>query len=158
MLPRGVMSPPTGGDVAAALRELQEQVLRDGGYYWWDELGEHDPRPASLEAWWASADRWESGTHSILDMDRVVAAADPPEWRHIADYGAVRPLSADGAVRLFGTSRPSRAEFEAVAGDYESPRYEEFMGEVTMRWTGLYVLLHEGERAAEVGFWGRSGD
>jgi len=27
-----------------------------------------------------------------------------------------------------------------------------------MRWTGLYVLLYEGDTVTEVGFWGSSGD
>jgi len=146
------------GDVAESLRELQEKVLRDGDYCWWDEFGEYTPRPGSLEVLWASDGRWDSGTHSILDMDRVVASTDPPDWRDVAAYGAIRPLAEDSAARIFGTSRPSRAQFEAAAKDHASPRHVELAAEVTMRWSGLYVLLYEGGRATEVGFWGSSGD
>jgi hypothetical protein len=149
---------PYRADVAESLRALQEKVLRDGDYYWWDEPGEYTPRPGSLEVLWASDGRWDSGTHSILDMDRVVASADPPDWRDGAAYGAIRPLPEDSAVRIFGTSRPSRAQFEAAAKDYASPQHDELVAEVTMRWAGLYVLLYEGDRVTEIGFWGISGD
>jgi len=144
--------------VAGSLRELQEKVLGDGDYYWWDDFEEYAPRPGSLEALWAGEDRWEAGTHSILDMDRVVTSADRPDWRDGAAYGAVRPVTRDAAVRVFGTARPSRARFEAAADDYASPRHAELTAEVTMRWTGLYVLLYDGDTVTGVGFWGFSGD
>jgi hypothetical protein len=144
--------------VAGSLRELQEKVLRDGDYYWWDEFEEYAPRPGSLEVLWTGDGRWDSGTHSILDTDRVVASTNPPDWRDGAAYGAIRPVTQDAAVRIFGTSRPSRAQFEAAAKEYASPRQDELVAEVTMRWAGLYVLLYEGGRVTEVGFWGISGD
>jgi len=149
---------PFLGDVAGSLRELQEKVLRDGDYYWSDDFEEYTPRPGSLEVLWASDDRWNSGTHSILDVDRVVASTDPPDWRDGAAYGAVRPVTEEAAVRIFGTPRSSRAQFEAAADDCASPRHAELIAEVTMRWTGLYILLREGDRVTEVGFWGFSGD
>ena len=147
------------GDAAVALRELQECVFRDGDYCWWDEFGEYEPRPESVEAYWANEGRWESGTHSILDIDRVVDTTDPPDdWVNPADIGTVRPLAADRVRRLFGTTRPTRAQFEALAKDYANPRHRELTGEVRVRWTGFYVLLHDGDTPTEIGFWGRSGD
>jgi hypothetical protein len=66
------------GDAAAALRELRERVFREGDYQWWDEFGEFEPRPDSVEGIWAADGRWRSGTHSILDIDRVADTTDPP--------------------------------------------------------------------------------
>jgi len=146
------------GDAAAALRELQERVFRDGDYQWWDEFGEFEPRPDSVEGIWAADGRWTSGTHSILDIERVADTTDPPGWEFGGDLGTVWPLAADRVEWMFGTARPSRAQFEALAMDYAHPLHAALMDEVGPRWTGLYVLLYEGETPTEIGFWGFSGD
>jgi hypothetical protein len=61
---------------------------------------------------------------------------------------------------LFGTEKPTRAQFEALAADRQNPNYDSFWGDERMRWTGHYVLLYaDGEGTpAEIGFWGDSGD
>ena len=146
------------GDVAAALRELQERVFDEGDYCWWDEFGDYAPRPTSVEQIWADPGQWASGTHSILDIDRAVDTTDPPGGVGNTEHGTVRPLAAASAARLFGTARPSRAQFEALAEDYANPRHREFISEVRARWTGCYVLLYDGDTPTEVGFWGYSGD
>jgi hypothetical protein len=146
------------GDVAAALRELQERVFDEGDYYWWDEFGDYEPRPTSVDQIRTDPERWTSGTHSILDIDRAVDTTDPRNGVSSTDHGTVRPLAAASAARLFGTARPSRAQFEGLAGDHANPRHNEFISEVRARWTGCYVLLYDGDTPAEVGFWGYSGD
>lgn len=145
---------PYDGFVAAALRELQERVFADRDCWsWWDEFGDYEPVPASVEELWARESGWDCGTHSILDIREGIAVA-PPDW---PDF-QIRALAPDKIEALFGTGRPSRADFEAVARDRDNPRYHPFHGAVTMRWTGLYVLLYEGDTPTEVGFWGYSGD
>jgi hypothetical protein len=151
---------PYRGDVAASLQELRERVFRDRAYYWWDDFEEDEPRPAAIEGIWASETMKESGTHSILDVDRVVTTTQPPTGRDPRDFGTVRPLARDLVVRHFGTDRPSPAQFEALAGDPHHPGFLEFIDEVKLRWTGLYVLLYEpgSDAPAHIGFWGYSGD
>lgn len=149
---------PYHGDVAAALQELRERVFRDKQYYWWDLLEEDDPRPASIDGIWASQQMRESGTHSILDVGRVVTTTDLPDYRNPGDYGTVRPLAPDRVAHHFGTTHPTGAQFEALAMDISSPGHGDFINELTMRGAGLYVLLYDRETPAEVGFWGYSGD
>ena len=144
---------PYHGDVAAALRELQERVFRERDYWWWDEFGDYEPVPASVEELWARESGWDSGTHSILDI-REGIATDPEFW---PEY-RVWALAPDKVEALFGTTQPTRAAFEALAGDYGNPRRDGLWGAVRERWTGLYVLLYEGDAPTEVGFWGYSGD
>jgi hypothetical protein len=144
---------PYHGSVAASLRELQEQVFRDRDYWWWDEFGDWEPVPASLEELWDRESGWDSGTHSILDIREGIGVgrADWPDFQ-------IRALAPDEVEALFGMALPSRAVFEALARDRDNPRYDQFWGAVTMRWTGLYVFLYEGDTPTEVGFWGFSGD
>jgi hypothetical protein len=144
---------PYHGNVAASLRELQERVFQERDYSWWDEFGDWEPVPASLDELWDRESGWDSGTHSILDIREGIGAgrADSPDFQ-------IRALAPDKVEALFGTGRPSRADFEAVARDRDHPRYHPFYGAVTMRWTGVYVLLYEDDKPTEVGFWGYSGD
>jgi len=144
---------PYDGSVAGALRELQERVFRERDYWWWDEFGDWEPVPASLEELWDRESGRDSGTHSILDIRQGIgaASADWPDFQ-------IRALVPDKVEALFGTGRPSRADFEALARDRDNPRYDQFRGAVTMRWTGLYVFLYERDTPTEVGFWGFSGD
>lgn len=146
-------------DVAQSLRELRERVFRDKAYNWWDDFEEDEPRPATIDGIWASEYMKESGTHSILDVSRVVETTRAPSWDNAReDLGTVRPLAAGAIQRHFGTSQPSRAQFEALTDDPKAPGFAEFIGEVTMRWTGRYVLLYDNGQPTEVGFWGHSGD
>lgn len=69
-------------------------------------------------------------------------------------------MSQDRLRCLFGTEKPTRAQFEALANDRQNPNYDPFWFDERMRWTGHYVLLYaDGEDApAEIGFWGDSVD
>jgi hypothetical protein len=150
---------PYRGSVAESLKELRERVFRDRDYYWWDDFEEDEPRPATIEGIWESEPMKESGTHSILDVNRVVATTQAPSWDNWReDLGTVRPLAADRVAHHFGTGRPSRAQFEELADGIKGPASRAFADEVKMRGTGLYVLLYGGGQPAEVGIWGASGD
>lgn len=147
------------GDVSESLRELREQVFRDKDYYWWDDFEEEQPRPPTIDGIWDSEEMKHSGTHSILDVSRVVETTQPPSWDNWReDLGTVRPLVPDRIAYYFGTDHPTRAQFEALNGDYKAPKHRQFIDEVAMRGTGLYVLLYVGDIPTEVGFWGFSGD
>jgi hypothetical protein len=150
---------PYGGDVAVSLRELREQVFRDKNYYWWDDFEEDAPRPATIEGIWDVEEMQHSGTHSILDVDRVVDTTAAPSWDNWQeDLRTVRPLGGDLVQHYFGTGQPSRAQFEELAGTRDAVVSRRFWDEVKMRGTGLYVLLYAEGAPAEIGFWGFSGD
>jgi hypothetical protein len=142
------------GDVRAALRDLRERVFRDQEYYWRDD----DERPGSIDELLSLRSVAESGTHSILDVARVVDTTDAPDWRRREDYGTVRPLAPDRVIGHFGTPTPSRAQFEELSENQAAPGFIEFIDEVKLRGTGLYVLLYQGGTPVEVGIWGYSGD
>lgn len=74
------------GDVEAALGTLQARVFQE-------EYGDGD-RYRSLQDLYADEEfMGTEGTHTILDIDRVVATDDPPTQSGIADYGTLRPLA-----------------------------------------------------------------
>src|SRR5262249_2529984 len=104
------------GDAAESLRELRERVFRDKEYHWADEIEEDEPRPATIEGSGASEEMGQSGTHSILEVSRVVETTAPPSWdNRREDLGTIRPMAAERVIRYFGTGRPSRARFEELA-------------------------------------------
>ena len=149
---------PFRGDVAESLRELRERVFRDKDYFWWDDFEEDEPRPATIEGIWDNEEMKHSGTHSILDVSRVVDTTQAPSWDNWQeDLGTVRPLTAQQIIRYFGTERPTRAQFEALTADSMAPTTRKFMDEM-IRGTGRYLLLYDGGTPAEVAFWGFSGD
>jgi hypothetical protein len=147
------------GSVAHSLEELRERVFRDKDYYWWDDFEEDEPRPERIDGIWESEAMKHSGTHSILDVNRVVETTEPASWENWRqDAGTIRPLAPDRVLRHFGTERPTRAQFELLTGNPQAPGHAKFICEPQMRGTGLYVLLHEGDTPTEVGIWGFSGD
>jgi hypothetical protein len=108
---------PYAGSVEATLIAVQQQVLMSGEYIWpWDDIdpedldeGEGVPRPSSLADLAAAKENeefWEEGTHSILDIDRIVAADDN-------QVGAIVPLSPAELRQVFGTEQPSAADLTA---------------------------------------------
>jgi hypothetical protein len=152
---------PYRGGVEASLRELRERVFRDGGYYWFWEQYPGDaplPRPATMDEIWETETMRATGTHSILDVDQVLATTDPPVRGNLGDYETVRPLAPERVRHHFGTARPTRAQFAAVALDLASPGHQDLMGELRLRSAGLYTLLCEGDAVTDVDFWGYSGD
>jgi len=140
---------PYQQDVTAALRELQQRVFDDDAFFWYPE-DEDEPFPAPKPRTLAELERiketdefWEVGTHSILDLDRVIG---PTEEDH---DGTLRAAPREEIVRLFGTAMPTRAQFEAA--------YDRGMGDVPFArgWSGFYLVLADGAgRPSEIAIWG----
>jgi hypothetical protein len=148
---------PYSADLTEVLRSLQERVLRDDDFFWEkpdDEFADPDepfpgPKPttlAELAAIKETEEFWDVGTHSILDLDRIIGPADEDH------DGTLRPLPEHEIVSTFGTPQPSRQQWEEA--------YQGGMGEVPFarRWGGLCLALYEGGRPTEIVIWGFSGD
>ncbi|MYW69173.1 hypothetical protein GTY65_34645 [Streptomyces sp. SID8379] len=134
---------PYQADTAAALEELRERVFREGDYHWREGDGQTPaaPRPATIEELWRDEDVQEQGTHSILDMDRVLRPGEHPVW------GTVQPVHPAEACRLTGTDVLTREHVEVIDGL------------VADRWLGRVAVLHDSTgRPSELYFWGFSGD
>lgn len=137
---------PYQEDLNAALQQLRCEVFEAGDYYWvngadWRPKAEREPRPQSLEELWADELVQEAGTHSILDVFRVVGPDETP------DYNTVEPVTAEEARALLGTGKLTRAHVK----DFDVfPR---------SRWVGRCAVLHDDEGVPqEICFWGHSGD
>ncbi|MEV6404230.1 hypothetical protein AB0M58_14945 [Streptomyces bobili] len=137
---------PYREDLEGALQQLRQEVFASGDYYWgngddWLPEGERAAPPQSLEELWADELVQESGTHSILDIFRVVGPGDTP------DYNTVEPVTAEEARELLGTGKLTRAHVK----DFDVfPR---------SRWVGRCAVLHdESGTPREICFWGHSGD
>jgi hypothetical protein len=108
----------------------------------------------------------EEGTHSILDVQRIVRTAKPPREGREADYFTLRPLPSARLVHHFGTDRPTVRQYEdAMARSYEDMRTRRpvdkdttLLGEDRMRWAGIHVVLYTDSQPTHVGFFGSSGD
>jgi len=149
---------PYAGSVEATLIAVQEQVLMSGDYIWpWDdfdpEYSDEDkavPRPSSLAELAAAKEIeefWGEGTHTILDIDRVVAADDEGE--------AIFPLSSAELSGVFGTQQPSAADFDRAYQRGLVGPVSDLCGE---RWSGRSIVIYKDGGPAEVYFWGFSGD
>ncbi|MGW1407422.1 hypothetical protein [Streptomyces sp. NPDC002403] len=144
------------GDVEAALEALRTRLFRE-------QYGDGS-RYRSLEELYEDAEfMGNEGTHTILDIDRVVATDDPPTQSRPSDYGTLRPLALGRVVHHFGTDRPTVAQYEelvAAADDAASHEEHErsLLGECRMRWTGRYVVLYADDQPTHLGVFGFSGD
>jgi hypothetical protein len=150
---------PFAGSVEATFVAVQEQVLMSGDYLWpWEDMDpeyadedEAVPRPSSLaELTTAKGDEefWGEGTHTILDMHRLIAEDDE-------QFGAISPLSSVELNQVFGTAQPSATDFDRV---YE-PGPGGPLGDLCReRWTGRSLVIYKDGTPAEVYFWGISGD
>jgi hypothetical protein len=142
---------PFQPDLDAALQALKARALANGEYWWlFDEWydGSPDlrlPRPKTLAEYDAALEVNENlqseGTHSILDMERVIGPGED------AEPGTVEPVSPDEARDLTGRERLTRADVPVI---------QDLADE---RWFGRCAVLHDecGE-PSEIYFWGFSGD
>ena len=148
---------PFGAGIDDALIRAQHEVLASGDHIWpWDALAagsdETVGRPATLEELAAAKQNeefWEEGTHTILDVDRVVS---PDEQ---SDFAAIRPLTSDELLAIFETVEPDADDFDRVREPGPSGSLEDCLGE---KWSGRCLVIHQGGAPAEVVFWGWSGD
>jgi hypothetical protein len=149
---------PHDTDVKAALDRLQQDVFATGAFY--------RPRRAKRAVTIAElrAVCAEEGTHSVLDIVRVLDQPLPRPILHRGEQpadrgaaiheeaqlvGSVAPLGPDALISMFGTTRPSRpsAEWQVMAFNRWIPRG-----------CGLYTTIFDGERASELVFAGWTGD
>ncbi|RVU23993.1 hypothetical protein EOT10_17970 [Streptomyces antnestii] len=144
---------PYKGSVEATLKTLHDEVFQ--------ELFGDSDKYRSLDELYADEEfMGEEGTHSILDVHRIVETTEP------SDYFTVRPLPTARLAHHFGTDRPTVEHYEdAMDRAYEALRTRPLrdkdttlLGEHQMRWTGVYVVLYTDSQPTHVGFFGSSGD
>jgi len=137
--------------VADALTALQDRTLASGDFRWDEESRGGRPQSRRSLAEFKAADGFfEWGTHSILDMERVVPGPS-------SAAGTITPLSSRETRELLGSDYPTWPDFEAA---YETSFRSE-SGEIigsSRRWTGRCTILYDGYRPCEFVFWGSSGD
>lgn len=140
---------PYQPELARALADLHREILAAGAFSWPFRESPDDPLPATLDEIRAEPEVEYSGTHSVLDIDRVIDSGAPD------GHGTLRPLTAAETAELLGTSRPTRADFAIAYGDGTGP-----LSTVARRWSGYAVPLYDGADAtpAALGIWGYSGD
>ncbi|MFC0843715.1 hypothetical protein ACFH04_08275 [Streptomyces noboritoensis] len=144
------------GDAEAALAALQDRVFQE-------EYGDHAHYRSLKDLYEDEEFMGTEGTHTILDIDRVVASDDPPTQSGTADYGTLRPLALSRVAHHFGTDRPSVEQYDKlVTAAHEATSHEEhqqsLLGECQMRWTGYYIVLYTGDSPTHLGIFGSSGD
>lgn len=139
---------PYQEDLGAALQALRAAEFASGDYCSPTEWGM--PAPATVEELFENELYWEflgtNGTHSVLDVGRVISADE----HH--GFGTVRPLAASVVQAGFGTDKPSRANFDAM--DSEAL---DALDQVP-RWSGCCMVLYQDGIPDGIAFWGVSGD
>ncbi|MFF4210384.1 hypothetical protein ACFYZE_13705 [Streptomyces sp. NPDC001796] len=147
---------PYEGTVEKSLEALQARVFQED----YGDAGTY----RSLEELWDDEEFMSEGTHSILDIDRVVHTTAAPSSYNIRDYGTLRPLAPDRVVHHFGTDRPTPGRFEELLAQARTTRrfgpdaVETLFDECRMRWTGVYIVLYTGDEPTHLGIFGYSGD
>lgn len=119
----------------ARLEKLDEETSKPKADY--------SRKPATIDE--LLEEQGESGTHSILDIQRV---SDEPE------IGAVTPMPFEELQELFGTGEPTRKMIEDKLGDYDLVEHPL----VSQRWQGVYLAVYRDGKPAELFFIGTSGD
>ncbi|CAL9455217.1 hypothetical protein [Streptomyces thermocarboxydus] len=147
------------GSVEKSLEALHRRVF--------DEYYGHDDAYGCLDDLWADEEfMGEEGTHSVLDIKRVVHSTTAPKPLNVEDYGTLRPLAPERVLHNFGTARPTPVRFaelldHARTANRLPPDPEEtLLDECRMRWTGVYVLLYADDQPepTHLGIFGYSGD
>ena len=138
---------PYQADFEVALQQLREQVFASRDFYWIGGNESADgvwrtPPPPTIEALFEVEDVLSEGTHSILDMERMLQPGEEP------DYGTVEPIDERDAQNIAGgvtlLTRAHVEDLEALAD---------------RRWFGRCAVLHNDAGVpTEIYFWGSSGD
>ncbi|MFD6415211.1 hypothetical protein [Streptomyces sp. NPDC060194] len=137
------------GDVEAAVTALQARVFQE-------EYGDHATYRSMDDLYADHEFMGTEGTHTILDIDRLVVTDAPAVSSD--DYGTLRPLALDRVLHHFGTRSPSVEQFEKVV-EAASEAYENsLLDECRIQWAACYVLLHTGGTPTHLGIFGSSGD
>lgn len=130
---------PYEEDVNAVLEKLRQREFQAGRYQNYSGA-----KPKTISE--ALENAAESGTASILDMERIAQEAD---------YSAVAPLSDAELIRCFGTTKPTRQMIEDnIAEAYE----DNDLYENISRGQGIYVIAYQNNQPSEIFFGGYSYD
>ncbi|MEH1165324.1 hypothetical protein V6V47_08050 [Micromonospora sp. CPCC 205539] len=133
-------------DLDAALDALREEMFTEGRYWWAhgpipNSARDCDDRPTTMEELFGDELAQETGTHSILDVHRVLSEGEQPA------FGTVQPVTATEALRHAGTERLTREHVDAIDSLAERS------------WLGRCAVLHDTQgQPEEIYFWGFSGD
>lgn len=128
---------PYQEDVDKALQDLRDQVFRTGQYKRWPSV-----RGTTIEE--VVAESGYSGTHSILDIERVSA---------FPALQAVSPLSAKRLQEVFGTDKPTR-QMVMIEDMIEDDELEE----LNPCYQGIYIIVYNHGKPDQICFVGSSGD
>ncbi|GAA3478488.1 hypothetical protein [Streptomyces yanii] len=131
---------PYEPDLHRAFESLRRKVFKERDYLW---AGAYRGRrwPKNERALWRDESTQEEGTHSILDISRIIGPCAEPASH------TLKPVTEEEALRLFGTRRPTRSDLPET-GTLPCER-----------WHGRAVVLFDAEGAPnEIYFWGVSGD
>jgi hypothetical protein len=138
---------PFDRDHGRALRRLQKKVFASGKFY----RRPRSPKPKTLAELRKLSG--EDGTHSILDMNRVIPPPKRPgEIQSSFDeqrFGSVSELHATDLTEFFGTTKPTRAQVEDRLDEITSWRN---------RNVGSLVVIYKDGKPDELLFTGFSGD
>ncbi|WP_433291944.1 hypothetical protein ACQP2F_26715 [Actinoplanes sp. CA-030573] len=146
------------------------QLVFEAGEFFWAVSGKNaadDPaRPATEDELWAEEVVRLQGTHSILDMYRVLAEGESPNYGYLPyayetfeeymalvkehgnpDYGVIVPVTEAEAYEAAGNTKLTRDHVEAIVPLARYPGI------------GRLAVLHDDDgEPAELYFWGFSGD
>ncbi|NUP34038.1 MAG: hypothetical protein HOV66_30100 [Streptomycetaceae bacterium] len=138
---------PYQEDFGQALGALRAEVLASGDYV--------DPSKWGMPALRSPDDLFENeiyweflgacGTHSVLDVNRVIDAEAEP------GFGTVRPAGPEAILERYGTDQPTR-------DDLADPDEQLPMMDTMPRWSGSCMVLYADGVPDEIVFWGVSGD
>lgn len=144
---------PYAGSVEASLKALHAQIFNQ-------KYGDASTFQSLAELHADEDFMGEVGTHSILDIQRVVHTTDTPDRYKDEDYNTLRPLAPDRLAHYFGTDHPTVRQYEEqLAAAHQAHRFEvSLLEECRMRWTGIYIILHTDDQPTHVGIFGYSGD
>jgi len=134
-------------DPEVMLAELHRQAFASGEYHWAQEEVTRPDNLAGLHELYGQEENEAlatNGTHSILDIFRVLPAGSPDE------FGAVMPLSEEELLGVFPEGPPSREEFEAA---HDAGRLD-----LAPRWSGRFTVIMLDGKPHETAVWGFSGD
>jgi hypothetical protein len=146
--------------IQQALDDLRQDVFQRKAYYRAFNAVQILREPWTIEE--AIAWNGEDGTHSILDVDRVVGslppkldwssyAIDPQAWQDtfLARLGTVSPLTTAQLLRIFWTTQPTHDLIVQRAANLWPLRDRD---------EGLYIIVYQDDLPIEIYFAGFSGD
>lgn len=161
-------------DPRAAFDALRARVFAEGDYWWavageWQKSARDYPdRPRTIEDLFAQEAVQEAGTHSILDMERMLPAGETPNYGWLTAMATVTSpydlgrLFAEHNMPEYGTvALVTAAETLEYAGVEKLTR--EHLDDIDLlvkyRGFGRCVVLHDATGTpTEFYFWGFSGD